>query len=261
MYHDVRELRDFYYTTTLGRAAQKAMRDRLRACWPSVTGLSVAGFGFAVPLLRPCLREAARVIALMPGQQGVMHWPAEAANHSVLVEETGWPLASDSIDRLVMLHGVETSERPAALMEEAARVMKVGAKAMLILPNRSGLWARREGTPFALGRPYSLRQVETLCTDHGFRVEEHSAALFFPPRDSGRWLRWAKMLETLGQKLSRDAAGGVLLVEATRVADTPRASGLAARKPLRILNPSPSPAAQPSWRAGNHAGPRRFPGL
>ncbi len=252
MYNDVCELRDFYYTTSLGRAAQKAMRDRLQVCWPSVAGLSVVGFGFAAPLLRPCLGDARRVIALMPGPQGVMHWPAEMANHSVLVEETSWPLASDSIDRLVMLHGVETSERPAALMEEAARVLKVGAKVVLIVPNRSGLWARRDGTPFALGRPYSLGQVQTLCEDHGFVVDSHSAALFFPPRDRKNWLRWAMVLEGMGQRLSRYHAGGVLLVEATRVSDTPRPTGLAVRerKPLRILNPVPAPGARPAWRAG-----------
>ena len=34
------------------------------------------GFGFAVPLLRPYLVDARRVIALMPGPQGVMSWPA-----------------------------------------------------------------------------------------------------------------------------------------------------------------------------------------
>ena len=250
MHHDVCELRDFYYTTSLGRAAQKAMRDQVTGYWPSVKGLSVAGFGFAVPLLRPTLAQARRVMALMPAQQGVMHWPFEADNHSVLVEETSWPLAQDSIDRLVVLHGIETSERPAALMEEAARVLKPGAKLLLIVPNRSGLWARRDGTPFASGRPFSLGQIETLLDEHGFRAEGHSAALFFPPRNRASWLRWAMMLENLGQRLSRYHAGGVLLVEATRISDTPRPTGLSVRerRPLRILNPGRTPVARPAWR-------------
>lgn len=250
MHHDVCFLRDFYYTTTLGRAAQKAMRDQLRSIWPAGKGLSVAGFGFAAPLLRPFLTEATRVITLMPAQQGVMHWPAEAANHSVLVQETNWPLASDSIDRLVMLHGIETSERPAAVMEEAARVLKVGAKIVVIAPNRSGLWARKDGTPFALGQPYSLGQIETLLSDHGFAVGAHSAALFFPPRNATGWLRWAMVLENMGQRLSRYHAGGVLLVEATRIPDSARPSGLSVRerKPLRILDPVRAGGTRPAWR-------------
>lgn len=250
MHQDVCLLRDFYYTTSLGRAAQKAMRDQLEARWPNLSGLSVAGFGFAAPLLRPSLSTAARVLALMPAQQGVMHWPAEAENHSVLVEETSWPLATDSIDRLVVLHGLETSERPAALMEEAARVLRIGARIVLIVPNRSGLWARRDDTPFALGRPYSLRQIETLLSEHGFEVGTTSSALFFPPKDRKRWLNWAMMLENLGQRLSRYHAGGVLLVEATRIADAPRPSGLAIRerKPLRILDPVRPTTTRPAWR-------------
>ncbi|MCC5958247.1 MAG: hypothetical protein JJU08_02780 [Rhodobacteraceae bacterium] len=249
MHHDVRALRDFYYTTSLGRAAQKAMRDRLRTCWGDTTGLSIAGFGFAAPLLRPFLSEAARVTALMPAQQGVMHWPAESANHSVLVEETNWPLATGTIDRLVFLHGLETSDRPAALLEDAARVMKTGAKAVFVLPNRSGLWARRDGTPFALGRPYSLGQIETQLTDHGFALESHFAAMFFPPRDNARWLRWAMTLERVGQKLSRYHAGGVLIVQATRVSDTPGTTGLVvkSRKPLRVLDGITQPGARPAW--------------
>ena len=35
---------------------------------------------------------ARRVTGLMPGPQGVMAWPAGMANHSVLCDETAWPL-------------------------------------------------------------------------------------------------------------------------------------------------------------------------
>ncbi|MEM8824032.1 MAG: hypothetical protein AAGF30_10520, partial [Pseudomonadota bacterium] len=92
MHLDVLDLRSFYYRTRLGRAAQKAIRDRLAALWPEAKGQTVAGFGFAVPLLRPYLKDARRVIGLMPAPQGVMHWPAGMSNVSVLVEETLWPL-------------------------------------------------------------------------------------------------------------------------------------------------------------------------
>lgn len=255
MHLDVCFLRDFYYTSSLGRAAQKAMRDRLRAFWPDLAGKSVAGFGFAAPLLRPALDGgAARVIALMPAQQGVLHWPGEAENHSVLSEETSWPLATDSIDRLVMLHGLETSERPAAVMEEAARVLAVGGKLVLIVPNRSGLWARKDGTPFALGQPYSLAQGESLLKEHGFMPDSHAAALFFPPKDRKSWLSWAMIVENMGQRLSRYHAGGVILIEATRVSDTPRPSGLSVRErpPLRILDPVRPTAVRPAWRDKSH---------
>lgn len=250
MHHDVIALRDFYYTTSLGRAAQKALRDQCLAYWPDMNDKDVAGFGFAVPLLRPWLAHARRVIALMPAQQGVMHWPAEAANHSVLTEETSWPLATDSIDRLVMLHGLEACDRPNALLEEAARVLRMGGEALFILPNRLGLWARMDGTPFALGRPYSSGQIVTLLREHGFQIVETGGALFFPPRDASGWLRWAMALERLGQRMVRLRAGGVLVVRARRAQDTP-SSGLAIkdRRPLRILDGVTQPAGtRPAWR-------------
>jgi len=53
MHLDVVDLRNFYYRTGLGRAAQRAVRDQIVRFWPEAKGQTVAGFGFAVPLLRP----------------------------------------------------------------------------------------------------------------------------------------------------------------------------------------------------------------
>lgn len=251
MHLDVTYLRDFYYTTTLGRTAQKAVRDQIVALWPDTRGLTVAGYGFASPMLRPFLDDARRVVALMPGPQGVMHWPAEMDNHSVLVEETRWPLATDSVDRLLVMHGLESTSRPAAVLEECARVLSPGGQALFVLPNRSGLWSRREGTPFALGRPYSLSQAETQLAGHGFVAEDHAAALFFPPRDTPFWLRLAMTLERGGRRLSRYHAGGVLLVRARLDRPAPTRPGLrdAVRRPLRVLDGVTQPGgARPALR-------------
>ncbi|NYS23596.1 methyltransferase domain-containing protein [Rhodobacteraceae bacterium 2376] len=238
MHLDVTDLRDFYYTTTLGRTAQKAVRDRIVALWPEPKGQTVAGYGFAAPMLRPFLDQARRVVALMPGPQGVMHWPPELDNHSVLVEETRWPLATDSVDLLLVMHGLESTHRPAAVLEECARVLSPRGQALFVLPNRSGLWARREGTPFALGRPYSLSQIEAQLRAHGFVPEDHQAALFFPPRDTPFWLRVAMPLERAGRRLSRYHAGGVLMVQARLERPAPTRPGLrdAVNRPLRVLD-------------------------
>ncbi|NNL17955.1 MAG: hypothetical protein HKP37_04345, partial [Boseongicola sp.] len=82
MHLDVLDLRTFYYRTQLGRGAQSAIREQVTTLWPSAKGQNVAGFGFAVPLLRPYMVDARRVTALMPGQQGVMPWPAGMDNVS-----------------------------------------------------------------------------------------------------------------------------------------------------------------------------------
>jgi SAM-dependent methyltransferase len=248
MHLDVLELRNFYYRTGIGRAAQRAVRDQVVAFWPPVKGQTVVGFGFAVPLLRPYLASARRVICLMPGQQGVMAWPVGQPNVSVLCAEAQWPVATGSVDRLLIVHGLETSEHPAAMLEESQRVLAPGGKALFIVPNRSGLWARRDGTPFGFGRPFSLGQIESQLRDHGFTPERHVAALFAPPSNRRFWLRTAPMWERVGRRLSTRFAGGVLMVEAGKeVPARPRPGlGAAVRRPLRVLDGIPMPDPKPT---------------
>ena len=177
MHLDVVDLRSFYYRTKLGRTAQRALQICLRELWPDTAHETVAGFGFAAPFLRPFLSDARRVMCLMPAQQGVMAWPEGMANHSLLVEETNWPIPTGMIDRLVVAHGLETCEDAPALLEEVHRVLAPGGHVVFIVPNRSGIWARRDATPFGYGRPYSFGQVEAQLRDHGFVPERHAAAL------------------------------------------------------------------------------------
>ena len=59
MHLDVLDLRAFYYRTPLGRSAQRALQEALRALWPETRGIVVVGFGFAAPMLRPFLADAA----------------------------------------------------------------------------------------------------------------------------------------------------------------------------------------------------------
>lgn len=252
MHLDVLDLRQFYYRTRLGRVAQKAVRDQLLRLWPveQSKGETVAGFGFAVPLLRPYLGQARRVIGLMPGQQGVMPWPAGLPNVSVLCEETYWPLQAGQVDRLVVMHGLETSEHSTAVLAECLRVLGPGGSAMFIVPNRSSLWARRDGTPFGFGRPYSLGQLEAQVKAAGFAPRRHASALFAPPSETRFWRRTAGTLERLGQQMPDLRAGGVIMLEVQKQVPAPTRPGLAerVRRPLRVLEPA-MPGTQPVGRS------------
>ena len=250
MHLDVVDLRRFYYRSPLGRAAQKVIRDLLVELWPDVTGRTVVGFGFAVPLLRPFLADARRVVGLMPGPQGVMPWPAGLPNVSVLCEDTLWPLQTGQVDRLVMLHGLETSDHPAALLEEAWRVMGPGGRAVFVVPNRAGLWSRSDATPFGFGRPYTLSQLEMQLAAHRFKVERTMSALYQPPSDRRGWLKLAQLMERVGRRTPVLAAGGVLIVEASKQVTLPASPGLpeAVKRPLRILEGIGQPVPEPSRR-------------
>lgn len=247
MHLDVVDLRNFYYRTQLGRVAQRAIRDTVVQLWPDAKGQTVVGFGFAVPLLRPFLGEARRVIGLMPGQQGVMSWPAGMENVSVLCEETDWPVPTGMVDKLVLMHALETSERPSALLDECARVLGPGGKALFIVPNRGGLWARRDGTPFGFGRPYTLSQLEGLLKHHAFTPERSQSALFAPPSNRRFWLRTADFWGGTGRRVLPWMAGGVLVVEASKQTYAPTRPGLreVVRRPLRVLEGLPAPMPAP----------------
>ena len=231
MHLDVQDLRNFYYRSTLGRAAQAAIRGRLLSVWPEAKGQTVAGFGFAVPLLRPYLAEARRVIGLMPGPQGVMPWPAGMPNVTVLTEETLWPIETGHVDKLVLLHGLETSERPGALLDECWRVLGPGGKALFIVPNRSGFWSRSDRTPFGFGRPYTLGQLEAQLKLHHFVPDAHCSALYQPPSHRRFWLRSGPLIERAGIRLPRVMAGGVIMVEATKRVLPPAGRSVRNRKP------------------------------
>jgi SAM-dependent methyltransferase len=254
MHLDVVDLRTFYYRTRLGRSAQRSLQEALSAMWPDVVGSSIVGFGFAAPMLRPFLREAARVNALMPAEQGVMPWPPGAANLCALVEETHWPLDAGSVDRLIVAHGLETCEQPGALLAEAWRVLAPGGRAIFIVPNRAGLWARRDVTPFGSGKPYSFRQLEALLRQHRFAPTRHAAALYAPPSHRKFWLQTAHLWERLGRKFEPHLLAGALIVEVTTqiYARPSKGSKVAVPGPFDVIEgltrPSPEPVGS---RNGN----------
>lgn len=241
MHLDVQDLRNFYYRSPLGRAAQKAIRTEMQRFWPEAKGQTVAGFGFTVPFLRPYLDEAKRVLALMPAPQGVISWPQGMPNVSVLCDEVQWPVETGHVDKLLVVHGLEMSERPSALLTECWRVLGPGGSALFVVPNRAGLWSRSDRTPFGFGRPYSQGQLESQLREHAFLPDKHGTTLYQPPWESRFWRKTGGMWERLGGRISFIPAGGVLLVQASKRVQASAGPGLreTVRRPLQVLSPKP----------------------
>ncbi|MBM3568803.1 MAG: class I SAM-dependent methyltransferase [Alphaproteobacteria bacterium] len=226
---EVSELNQFY-ASRLGQVARRLIRRRLRAQWPSVAGLNVLGLGYAIPYLRPFLDEAQRVVAMMPAAQGVRPWPGTGPNLVALAEEAELPLPDATFDRVLLVHALENAEELRPMLRECWRVLASGGRMMVVVPNRRGLWARAETTPFAHGSPYSMTQVTRLLRDTLFAPIAWQRALYVPPWDWGFALRAAGAIEDLGDRLFGTFAG-VLMVEATKqiYAATPARSGARAR--------------------------------
>jgi SAM-dependent methyltransferase len=247
MHLDVLDLRAFYYRTRLGRSAQRVLQEALRGLWPDTRDMSIVGFGFAAPMLRPFLADARRVLALMPSQQGVMPWPAGGPNVAALVEETRWPIEAGTVDRLIVAHGLETCESPDALLAEIWRALAPAGRAIVIVPNRSGLWARRDATPFGHGRPYSLGQLESLLRKHRFVPESHAGALYAPPSHRKFWHQSAYLWERIGRRFDPRLVAGALLVESSKqvYARPSTGSKVTIPGPLEVLEGLTGPAPEP----------------
>jgi hypothetical protein len=214
MWTDVVDLRDFY-SGSLGQTAQRLIRRQIRALWPDVTGLRVLGLGFTTPYLRVFLSEAERVIAAMPASQGVLPWPPEGPGLTALVDETDLPLPDRSIDRMLLVHALESTEQVRAMMREAWRVLADGGRLVVVAPNRRGIWARLERTPFGNGRPYTMGQMNRLLRDNMFTPINSASALFLPPTNSRMMLRSASAVEEIGRRWF-ETFGGVVMVEAAK---------------------------------------------
>lgn len=234
LHTDVEVLRDFY-ATGLGQVVRRQLSGRIRQRWPRLDGLTLMGLGYPTPYLGGFRGEVLRLGALMPETQGALVWPATGARLSVLVEEDHLPLPDQCVDRLIVVHALEVTEHARTLLREIWRVLAPNGRVILIVPNRRGLWARLDTTPFGQGRPYSRGQLETLLSEALFSPISWEAALYLPPFDK-RWLiRWAGAFERLGGWLP-DGFGGAVIVEAKK--ETMQAMAVPA-KPLarRVLVP------------------------
>ncbi len=214
MWSNVVDLRNFY-RSKMGRVARRVIRDHVRAHWTDVAGMNVLGVGYATPYLGAFRGEAARVISVMPARQGVLRWPVDAPNLTTLAEEAELPLPDMSMDRVLLVHALESSEQLRSMMREIWRVMADGARLLVVVPNRTGIWARLDRTPFGHGHPYTNSQISTLLRDTMFDPLAAQFGLFMPPSRRRVLIASAPALERIGGRWF-PRLGGVLFVEAAK---------------------------------------------
>jgi SAM-dependent methyltransferase len=213
MQPDVTNFRQFY-DTGLGTVARQGIAPRLREAWPETRGMTVLGVGYATPYLEAFQGEASRVLALMLAGQGVVHWPNVGVGQVALAHETEIPLPDESVDRVLLVHALEHTEHIREMLREVWRIMPSSGRLIVVVPNRRGIWARLERTPFGHGHPYSPPQILGLLRETMFSPIATKASLFMPPLKSRIMLRSAKAMENVGRVGL--GVGGVLVAEAAK---------------------------------------------
>ena len=90
-----------------------------------------------------------------------------------------------------------------------------GGRLVIVVPNRRGVWARFEHTPFGTGRPFSRGQLTELLRETNFTPSAWSEALCFPPSKRRWMMRFHQLLERSGRRLW-PIFSGVVIVEAQK---------------------------------------------
>lgn len=230
-----------FYTTPLGRSVAARLSARVAQIWPQAAAGDelVLGYGYAPPLAET-LWPAADWHFLMPQQQGVM--AAQAGDKpAILTRETGWPVRDDSVNRLLFLHGLEAANHLELVLDEAWRVLRPNGRALLIVPNRRGLWVRGDKTPFGAGRPFSGRQLRVSLQRTGFVPGLMQTALFLPPYMPTGIQRSLRFIETMAGFVT-PRLGGVWLVEAVKQVPAPLSVQRARKARARRVLGMPRPA-------------------
>jgi SAM-dependent methyltransferase len=225
---DVIDLRDFYLTG-LGQVARRMIRRAIRRFWPDLRGMRLLGVGYATPFLSAVSAETERTVALMPASQGVLGWSPDGRNLVALADEGELPFADYSIDRVLLVHALELSEPAGRMMKEIWRVLAGGGRLLIVAPNRRGIWARLDRTPFGSGRPYTMSQLLHLLREEMFTPVETDTALFIPPAGRRMILRSAPAWERIGKRWFPRFAG-VVLIEATKQIYAKPAAARASRR-------------------------------
>lgn len=236
MYLDVVDLRAFY-AERLGLVARQLISARLSKLWPSVAGDRVLGVGYATPYLANVAQEAERLLAFMPAAQGVVNWPPHGPNTAALVDDDSLPLPDACIDRVLAVHSLEMAASAHDHLREIWRVLAPGGRVIIVVPNRRGIWARVEATPFGVGRPYGRGQLTALLRDALFSPLGWTEALAVPPIRRRPWVRSGVAWEKVGSTVWPGFAG-VIIVEATKQLY----QGIPARRMARAKAPVLRPA-------------------
>lgn len=211
---DVVDLRDFY-DTTLGRVARRNIMKMVLKLWPDVKGQVVLGLGFSTPYLKPFLKQARQVMAVMPADVGVIAWPERGSNRTLLAALEELPLEAKSVDRLLIVHGLEHASSIKGMLKEAWRVLKPNGKVLIIVPNRTSLWSQSSSTPFGYGHPFTLSQLSGVLKDNLFSCTHTARGLYIPPTRSRLILSTNPFFETLGPYVASQFSG-VIAIEAIK---------------------------------------------
>ncbi|MCH4090940.1 class I SAM-dependent methyltransferase [Acetobacter sp.] len=204
---------DIFYDTSAGAGVVRLLARRLTARWTDVRGLDLLGLGCTAPFLSGWREQATLTVAArpdVPQEEALRRHQADC-----IVSGSHFPFPDLSFDRILMVHALETAPSGRDLLRSVWKVLRDNGRLIVIVPNRRGLWALSDTTPFGQGTPYSQRQVRRLLQEAMFHVETCETALYPPLFPLLRSPRLSTAIERAGETVL-PACGGVVILEAVK---------------------------------------------
>lgn len=236
-----------FYRAPLGRAVARLVAARVARLWGPARGLRVLLVGCGPPAAGGAADGAERTVALLLAHAGAPRRPAAPPGRALVAHEAEFPLPDNFFDRVLLLHALEAADSARALLRETWRVMAPEGRLVAVAPNRRGLWARIERTPFGHGRPYSAGQLAALLRDAAFHPQPPSSLLHAPPLPGRLFARVAPAWERVARRWG-SPFGGLVAAEAGKRVHIPPAEAAPARR-IRAYRPA-------AERRAYAAGPR-----
>ncbi|WP_130472275.1 methyltransferase domain-containing protein [Candidatus Magnetaquicoccus inordinatus] len=191
--------------------------------WLSVNhpSLQLLGLGYTQPYLDRLVQalpveRCRHPLAASPAEMGVLPWPSGSANRVAQIRPDALPFADTQFNQVIMSHFLESCASSQAALRETWRILTPGGRLLIMVPNRGGMWARRDHTPFGWGHPFSPGQLAELLTDSLFIPRQSRFALFMPPLGKRYFPQAAPAWEKAGNRWFAPL-GGVILCEAEKV--------------------------------------------
>jgi len=230
---------DSFYAGPLGKKLAQDCARGLARLAPPGKGDTIMGFGYTRPYLEQFAGADRRILAFIPAamvepgkEEKNRRRPADdadrrpaparpapgkgtAAEPLPVEEDYKFPLDDAAVDSVLAVHALEFSPDAQTILRELWRVLLPGGRLILIVPNRRGLWAHAEKTPFGHGQPYSRRQLAEALRHNGFDCDEIYEYVHFLPQRDGRVPLASRLYEKLARRFF-PCFGGVLIAEAQK---------------------------------------------
>jgi len=130
------------------------------------------------------------------------------------------PIASNSVDLVVLPHVLEFSDNPHQILREVTRVLLPEARVIIACFNPWSLWGfrrvfgRKARYPWS-GRFINLPRLKDWCALLGLEISAGRMSCYVPPCASEKWLGHFEFMEAAGDRWW-PIAGGVYFLQAVK---------------------------------------------